>query len=69
MGRHRVDDPAVVVIRVRVTRSEHVDLARVARDNQTTVSGVIRESVNEFVSDYRDDPPTFGRIRRTRKVA
>jgi metal-responsive CopG/Arc/MetJ family transcriptional regulator len=30
------------------------DLETVARDNATTRADVIREAVNEYVSDYRD---------------
>lgn len=69
MGRHRVDDPAVVVIRVRVTRAEQVDLARVARDNRTTVSGVIRDSVDEYVADYSENQSVFNARRQANRRA
>lgn len=48
------DDVATTVIRVRVTEAQRRDLERVANENRTTVSGVIRESVDEYVGDYRD---------------
>ncbi len=64
MGRHRVEHPAVVVIRVRVTRGEQVELEQVARDNRTTVSGLIREAVDEYAADYRESRPVFNRAKR-----
>jgi hypothetical protein len=48
------DEPATAVIRCRITPSQMRDLAQVARDNDTDLSGVIRQAVNEYVSDYRD---------------
>lgn len=41
---------------VRLTDGERSDLARVARENHTNVADVIREAVNEYVSDYRERP-------------
>lgn len=37
-----------------MTPSQRRDLERVAVENQTDVAGVIREAVNEYVSDYRE---------------
>jgi hypothetical protein len=47
-------NPATACIRIRVTADVAEDLKRVAADNQTTRSDVIREAVNEYVLDYRD---------------
>jgi len=45
---------ATETIRVRVTPEQKQDLERVAHDNDTDVSGVIREAVDEYISDFRD---------------
>jgi hypothetical protein len=52
-GRPRSIDPATTAIRVRVTDAQRLDLRRVAAENRTNISGVIRQAVNEYVSDYR----------------
>lgn len=49
-------EPATDAIRIRVTPQQRRDLEHVARDNRTDVADVIREAVNEYVSDYRDRP-------------
>lgn len=46
------DVPASARIWVRVTPAQRLELRRVASDNRTGVSGIIREAVNEYVSDY-----------------
>ncbi|HAM40678.1 MAG TPA: hypothetical protein DCP69_04915 [Candidatus Omnitrophica bacterium] len=46
--------PATSVIQIRVTPEIAADLERVAADNQTSRSDVIREAVNEYVADYRE---------------
>jgi predicted DNA-binding protein len=43
------------VVHVRVTAVERAHLAAVAREVQRPVAEVIREAVNEYVADYRDD--------------
>lgn len=48
------EEPAREIVRVRVTSAQRLDLKRVADDNGTGISGVIREAVNEYVSDYRE---------------
>lgn len=53
-GRRPSDDPAAHPIVVRVTAGQRLDLRRVADENQTNLSGVIREAVNEYVADYRE---------------
>jgi hypothetical protein len=53
-GRPRSTDPATSMIQVRVTPGQRLELRRVAEDNRTHVSGVIREAVNEYVADYRE---------------
>jgi uncharacterized protein (DUF1778 family) len=50
----RFGSAATETIRVRVTPDQKRDLERVAKENQTDVSGVIREAVNEYVSDFRE---------------
>lgn len=43
---------ATARIWLRVTPEERAALEQVAADNQSTVGAVVREAVNEFVSDY-----------------
>jgi hypothetical protein len=57
------DVPASTRVSVKMTPAQRLDLRRVASDNGTGVSGIIREAVNEFVSDYGDRRP-FGRTKR-----
>ena len=49
--------------RLRVTPAQRLELRRVASDNGTGMSGIIREAVNEFVNDYGDRRP-FVRTKR-----
>lgn len=37
-----------------VTDEEHARLAKMAADERKPIAAVIREAVNEFVSDYSD---------------
>lgn len=53
------DTRADVVVRVRLTEEQRQDLEQVARDNGTTLSGAIREAINEFAADYRENNPVF----------
>lgn len=53
--------PATVRICVRVTTAQRDDLLQVARVNQTDISGAIRDAVDGYVSDFRDDEPVFRR--------
>lgn len=54
-GRHRLaEEPARDRVQLRVTAGQRLDLRRVAQENGTDVSGILREAVNEYVSDYRD---------------
>ena len=63
-GRPPIDDvPATARLYVRVTPAQRLELRRVASDNRTGMSGIIREAVNEFVNDY-GDRPTFRRTKR-----
>jgi len=48
------EDAATDRIWVRVTPAQRLELQRVASENRTGVSGIIREAVNEYVSDYGD---------------
>jgi hypothetical protein len=51
------DTPASARITFAVTPAQRLELRRVASDNGTGVSGIIREAVNEFVSDYGERRP------------
>jgi hypothetical protein len=57
------DVPASTRISVKVTPAQRLELRRVASDNRTGMAGIIREAVNEFVSDY-GERRTFGRPKR-----
>jgi hypothetical protein len=59
------DVPASTRIVVKVTPAQRLELRRVASDNGTGVSGIIREAVNEYVSDYGERRP-FGVTKRPR---
>jgi hypothetical protein len=64
MANHRTfDEAATIVIRVRVTPAQCRDLQDVARENGATISGAIREAVDEFVGDYRENHPVFANRR------
>lgn len=47
--------PATVAIRVRVTRAQRLAVRQVARENRTNVAAVIRDAVDSYVADYRDE--------------
>lgn len=56
-GRPPLDaDAASSCIHVRVTAAQRLELRRVADENGTGLSGIIREAVNVFVADYRERP-------------
>jgi hypothetical protein len=59
------DTPAATRISVKVTAAQRLELRRVASDNGTGMSGIIREAVDEFVSDY-GERQLFGRTKRRR---
>jgi hypothetical protein len=46
--------PATARVSLAMTPAQRLELKRVATENGTGMSGVIREAVNEFVSDYRE---------------
>jgi hypothetical protein len=61
-GRPKLhEEPATSAIHVRVTPAQRLELRRVAEENSASVSGIIRESVNEFVADYRERRRPFRR--------
>jgi predicted DNA-binding protein len=65
VGRRRqYDEVASESISVRLTPEQRRELEQVARANETTLAGVMREAVNSFVADYRDDHPVFRRADR-----
>lgn len=45
---------ATTRLAVRVTPAQRLELRRVASENRTGMSGILREAVNAFVSDYGD---------------
>jgi hypothetical protein len=57
------DVPASARIAFAVTPAQRLELRRVASENGTGVSGILREAVNEFVSDYGERRP-FRRKKR-----
>jgi hypothetical protein len=57
-GRPPIHDaPASARISIAVTPAQRLELRRVASDNRTGLSGIIREAVNEYVSDYGERRP------------
>jgi len=63
-GRPPIADVAATErIWVRVTPAQRLELRRVASDNRTGVSGIIREAVNEYCGDYGEKRP-FVRTKR-----
>jgi hypothetical protein len=48
------------VIRIRVTPAQRRELEQVAHDNRLTLSATIREAVDEFTADYRENKAVFG---------
>lgn len=64
-GRRPIDGKtADKVIRVRVTAAQRLELRRVADENGTGMSGVIREAVSEFCSDSGQRSP----FQRSNKI-
>lgn len=54
-GRPRLaEEPASQAICVRVTPAQRVELRRVADENSSRLSTIVRQAVDEFVGDYRD---------------
>jgi hypothetical protein len=51
------DVPATARVTFALTPTQRVELQRVASDHQVGVSEIIREAVNEFVSDYGGPQP------------
>jgi hypothetical protein len=57
-GRKPLHDvPASARISIAVTPAQRLEIRRVASDNRSGVSGLIREAVNEFVADYGERRP------------
>ena len=64
LGRPPLYDTAATTrIWVRVTPAQRLELQRVAHENGTGMSGVLREAMNEYVADYTERRP-FGRTKR-----
>ena len=47
-------------VQLRVTPAFRLELRRVADENGTGISGVIREAVSEYCADYRERRPRKG---------
>jgi len=55
MARPRhYDDPASTRVTIRLTADQRQDLEQVAREHHQPLSGVIRDSINTYVNDYRE---------------
>ena len=48
------EEPALLVIHVRVTERQRAELRQVEAELGMDCSGIIREAVNEFVADYSE---------------
>ena len=60
MARPRTfDEAASASINIRVTPAQRSELVRVAQENRTDITGVVRQAVNEFVADYADRRQVF----------
>jgi len=57
------DAPASVRVSLAMTPAQRLDLKRVASQSGTGMSDILREAVNEFVSDYGERQP-FRRKKR-----
>jgi hypothetical protein len=65
IGRPPVFDvPASRRISVAVTPAQLLELRRVAAENGGSMTGIIRQAVNEFVADYDERRPPFPPRRR-----
>jgi hypothetical protein len=53
------DAPATIVLQVRVTSAQRLELRRVAAQRGTDVSGILREFIHEHVEDRRPGPRVF----------
>jgi len=54
------------VIRIRVTESQRLAIEAVAAENDTSVAGVIRDAVDDYVADYREKSVFRGTKRKDR---
>lgn len=52
-----IGERAEIVLKLRLTPSEREALGAVARENNQSIAGVVREAVNEFVEDYGERRP------------
>lgn len=52
--RPRSDEPSTERVEFVATRSERRELQAVANECKKKVAAVVREAVNEYVSDYRE---------------
>jgi len=51
------DEPASARVSLAVTPAQRLELKRIATDNGTGMSNILREAMNEFVSDYGERRP------------
>lgn len=65
-GRPPVAEPATIIITMRVSPTEWVDLRQLATVNQQPLSAFIRCAINQAALDCRDDPVFRERRREPR---
>lgn len=63
-GRPRLTEPITESVTVKVTSAQRLELKRVAAETGTRVSTILREAVDEWVSDYRERT-VFGHPKKT----
>ena len=51
------DTPVTARLSLAVTPAQRLELKRIATDNGTGMSNILREAMNEFVSDYGERHP------------
>ena len=57
-GRKPIEEvPSTECVKIRVTPAQRLSLRRIASDNGTGLSGVVREAINEYVGDYDENVP------------
>lgn len=61
-GRRTIYDTSVVKnIQFRVTEEQSVNLKQIAADERRKLAAIIRDAVNEYVSDYMEKKPFVNR--------
>jgi len=63
-GRPRLADPASASLELRVTAGQRQELEQIARENHTTVSGMIRDAVLTYCAELDERAARSRRPRR-----